>query len=64
MAATEKCLAHDHDFDERFIFDEEGGYMPPESQMEATCVRCGITLRQSLEEMRRDCEQMISGKTN
>lgn len=58
-----RCLEHDHHFSDLDLYDEYTGDPLP-NQMEAKCTRCGVTMRQSLQNMSAEINQLIEGKLN
>ena len=48
-----RCLRHDHhwNWEDLYYESETGPSEPRPDQMDASCIRCGLTLRQSFEHL-------------
>ena len=58
----QRCLQHDHHFDEDDLYDLYGNPWP--DQIESKCTRCGTTMRQSLQAIADECRVMLAGHIN
>lgn len=54
------CLNGDHDFDMEDTYDfDSGEFYPPERQMQAKCLNCGVTLGAAINVLMVECETAL-----